>query len=130
MSIRSCKVESKEVTPQILLEAGTQKALSARGCRMDSQVPPVLVFKTGSINGAGDSLMALGMISGTPCEITVDTGSNISIVRSDLSVINQDLFQPVHSYNQTVTGEQASIHGKGRLELGITCGDSSGAVGC
>lgn len=74
--------------------------------------------------------MALGMISGAPCEITVDTGSNISIVRPDLSVVNQDLFQSVHSYIRTVTGEQASIHGKGRLELGITSGDSSGAVGC
>ena len=64
--------------------------------------------------------MVPGMISGASCEITVDTGSNISIVRPDLlSGVNQDLFQPVHSYIRTVTGEQAPIHGKGRLELGI-----------
>jgi len=64
------------------------------------------IFKTGTINGAGDSLTVLGTINGNSCEITVDTGSNISIVRPDLlSGVNPDLIQPVHSCIRTVTGE-------------------------
>jgi len=78
------------------------------------------IFKTGTINGAGDSLTVLGTINGNSCEITVDTGSNISIVRPDLlSGVNPDLIQPVHSCIRTVTGERAPIHGKGQVELGI-----------
>ena len=61
-----------------------------------------------------------GTINGASCEITVDTGSNISIVRPDiLKDVSSDLLQPVHSYIRTVTGEQAPIHGKGQLQLGI-----------
>ncbi|MDD9817374.1 MAG: RNase H-like domain-containing protein [Gammaproteobacteria bacterium] len=62
----------------------------------------------------------MGTINGNSCEITVDTGSNISIVRPDLlSGVNPDLIQPVHSCIRTVTGERAPIHGKGQVELGI-----------
>ena len=59
-----------------------------------------------------------GTINGAFCEITVDTGSNISIVRPDiLKDVSSDLLQPVHSYIRTVTGEQAPIHGKGQFQL-------------
>ena len=78
------------------------------------------IFKTGTINGGSDSLTVSGTVNGTSCEIIVDTGSNIYIVRPDLlSGINPDLIQPVHSCIRTVTGELAPIHGKGQLELGI-----------
>ena len=52
--------------------------------------------------------------------MTVDTGSNISIVRPDiLRGINHNLIHPVSSCLRTVTGERAPIHGKGLLHLGI-----------
>ena len=102
--LKSGKKEGDATNPS---GSWNSEGMSAHGCRMDSQIPPIVVFKTGSINGA-------------LCEITVDTGSNISIVRPDLlGGVNEDLFQPVHSYIRTVTGEQAPIRGKGRLELGI-----------
>ena len=44
---------------------------------------PKDVFKTGSIYSGGDSLTVSSTINGRACEITVDTGSNISIVRPD-----------------------------------------------
>ena len=79
-----------------------------------------VILKTGSINGAGDSLTVSGTINGTSCEITVDTGSNISIVRPDiLKDVDRSLLQPVHSYIRTMTGEQAPIHGKAQFQLGI-----------
>ena len=78
------------------------------------------IFKTGSIHGGSDSLIVSGTIQGRPCEITVDTGSNISIVRPDvLQGVSQDLICPVNSCLRTVTGERAPIHGKGQLQLRI-----------
>ena len=42
-----------------------------------------------------------------PCEITVDTGYNISIVRPDiLSSVSQDLTRSMNSCLRTVTGER------------------------
>ena len=50
----------------------------------------------------------------------MDTGSNISIVRPDiLSGASRELVRPVNSCLRTVTGEQAPIHGRGQLQLGI-----------
>ena len=42
------------------------------------------IFKMGAIHGGGDSLTVAGTVHGRPCEITVDTGSNISIVRPNM----------------------------------------------
>ena len=79
-----------------------------------------VILKTGSVNGAGDSLTVSGTINGTSCEITVDTGSNISIVRPDiLKDVDRSVLQPVHRYIRTVMGEQAPIHGKAQFQLGI-----------
>ena len=66
-----------------------------------------VILKTGSINGAGDSLTVSGTINGTSYEITINTGSNISIVRPDiLKDVDRSLLQPVHSYIRTVTGNR------------------------
>ena len=81
---------------------------------------PKDVFKTGSIYSGGDSLTVSGTINGRACEITVDTGSNISIVRPDVLIgMNQNLIEPSSSCLRIVTGERAPIHGKGWLQLGI-----------
>ena len=46
--------------------------------------PPCDIYKTGSLNAGGNSLTVSGTINGRTCIITVDTGSNISIVRPDV----------------------------------------------
>ena len=77
---------------------------------------PIEIFVTGSIFAGGNSLTVLGSVNGAACEITVDTGSNISIVRPDiLGGLDQDLIEPVNSCLRTVTGERAPVHGKGQL---------------
>ena len=83
-------------------------------------VAPKNIFKTGSIYAVADNLTVSGTINGRTCEITVDTGSNISIVRPDvLGPASQKLIEPVDSCLRTVTGEHAPIHGRGQLQLGI-----------
>ena len=43
------------------------------------------VYKTGSIySSGGNSLTVCGSVDGKDCVITIDTGSNISIIRPDL----------------------------------------------
>ena len=81
---------------------------------------PIEIFKTGSIYAGGSSHIVSGTVNGAAYENTVDTGSNISIVRPDiLSGEDQNLIEPVSSCLRTVTGERAPIHGKGQLQLGI-----------
>ncbi len=64
--------------------------------------------------------MALGSIDGVECSITVDTGSNVSIIRPDvLSEESRASVQPVSSYLRTVTGATAPILGCGRLKVQV-----------
>ena len=79
------------------------------------------VFKTGSIFCNNDILIVSGTIDGQHCELTVDTGSNISIVRPDvLGGASRNRVKPVPgSCIRTVTGEQAPIHGRVHLQVRI-----------
>lgn len=44
---------------------------------------PVTLFKTSTLKHTGDGLLVQGCVDGKKC-ITIDTGSNISIVRPDI----------------------------------------------
>ena len=81
---------------------------------------PKVVLKIGSLHNACDSLILAGSINGKAYDIKIDTGSNISIVRTDvLTEKDQICVQPVSSCLRTVTGERAPIHGKSDLQLRI-----------
>ena len=68
------------------------------------------IFTTGTIAGPGTSLFITGSIDGCHCNITVDTGSDISVVRPDLlSRKKRESLQSVTSYLRTVTGERSPI---------------------
>ena len=79
------------------------------------------VFKTGSIFSNSDSLLVAGTLDGVCVDMTVDTGSNISIVRPDvLPKASSNQVQPIPgSAIRTVTGEQAPIIGKVLLQVSI-----------
>ena len=78
---------------------------------------PKCVFQTGSINSC-DGLIAAGTLNGRPCDLTIDTGSNISIIKTDFLTRDERAnIQPVNSCLRTVTGEKAPIHGKGTLQV-------------
>ena len=79
----------------------------------------LIFFKTGTLYGP-DNLAVPGKVEGRNCQITIDTGSNISIVRPDvLPEKKQSEIQPVNQCIRTVTGEKAPIRGKGNLRLRI-----------
>ena len=77
------------------------------------------MFKKGSIYHAGNSLLVEGNINGRLCCITIDTGSDITIVRPDLVQKGSIDWNPKAEWMSTVTGERAPIHGRGRLMLEI-----------
>ena len=59
-------------------------------------------------------------VAGQQCNITVDTGSNISIVRPDiLRSTTRDSLEPSSQMLRTVTGEMAPIHGRGELSISM-----------
>ncbi len=64
--------------------------------------------------------MASRSINGVKCSITVDTGSNVSIIRPDvLSEKTRASLQPVSSQLKTVTGVTAPIFGCGKLKVQV-----------
>ena len=80
---------------------------------------PTENFKTGVLHGP-ENLFVAGSVEEHPCQITIDTGSNISIIRPDvLSKQEQIRIQPVTQSLRTVTGEKAPIQGRGDLHVRI-----------
>ena len=81
----------------------------------------ILHFKTGSIYGNSGSLVITGTINGKPCDMMVDTGSDISIAREDvLSEDTREQIQPVQGWLRTATGEREPLRGVSQLQLGIS----------
>lgn len=79
-----------------------------------------LDFKTGTIHGNSGSLIIAGTINGRACDLTIDTGSDISIVRADvLSGENQEKIQPVEACLRTATGGREPLRGISQVELSI-----------
>ena len=65
-------------------------------------------------------MFVLGNIDGNHCNITVDTGSDISVLHPDLlRREKRDSLLPVTSYLRTVTGERTPTHGRCELTVKI-----------
>ncbi len=88
--------------------------------RASDTLAPKEVFKTGKSFKACDGLVASGSINGVKCSITVDTGSNVSIIRPDILIEEaRASLQPVSSHLKTVTGATAPILGCGKLKIQV-----------
>ena len=76
------------------------------------------ILKIGSVRAAVDGLTLAGTVGGKTCNLTVDTGSSISIVRPD-KLDNLNVVQPSSHCLRTVTGDTAPLRGCGELEVGV-----------
>ncbi|GBL74018.1 hypothetical protein AVEN_230933-1 [Araneus ventricosus] len=79
-------------------------------------------LKVSSLCGGRNGLYLEGSICGIPCLMLVDTGANVTLVRTDLAQKLKENFNytaPNISL-KTATGEKAEIHGK--LDAAIECG--------
>ena len=106
------------VTVSRTRETSSSQACGANSATYSTQAPTD-IFKTGTLYGP-DKLAVPGKVEGRNCQITIDTGSNISIVRPDvLPEKKQSEIQPINQCIRTFTGEKAPIRGKGNLCLRI-----------
>ena len=71
-----------------------------------------------------DSLVVSGAVEGVCCEMIVDTGSNITIVRPDvLKRVAKDVAPDLHTVDsclRTVTGETTAVRSRGRVNREFT----------
>ncbi len=67
--------------------------------------------------------MVVGAVEGVRCEMIVDTGSNITVVRPDvLRRVAKDVVLDVHTVDsclKTVTGETTAVRSCGRVNLQV-----------
>lgn len=84
---------------------------------------PTKTLKTGMMRGIADSLIVSGSIESSNCDMVIDTGSNITIVRPDvLGRVSKDVdigVQPVDRLLRTVTGETTPVRGRGKLTFQV-----------
>ncbi|CAB3992131.1 Retrovirus-related Pol poly from transposon 412 [Paramuricea clavata] len=87
--------------------------------RNNESKTPNIIFKTGRIGGFVDSLIVSGKIEDILCEMVVDTGSNITIVRPDMvrrisksKIVD---IKPVDSCLHMVTGDTTPVWGWGSV---------------
>lgn len=115
---RDCKRGDEEPASRVS-PAPTSAPLSQGSTSAKSATTNVTsVYKTGSSFNSCDGLVVEGSIGGTQCRITIDTGSNISIIRPDVLQEGVNIL-PVSSYLRTVTGATAPIRGRGDFSLQI-----------
>ena len=89
---------------------------------LDSKAPEIL-YKVRMIGNLVNSLSVIGKVAGNPCEMVVDTGSNISIVRPDIlrnsASASEVKIEPVNGNVRTVTGDTTIVRGKGKVKIKI-----------
>ncbi|GBM46375.1 hypothetical protein AVEN_209794-1, partial [Araneus ventricosus] len=79
-------------------------------------------LKVSAVCGGGNGLYLEGSICGLPCMMLVDTGANVTLVRTDLAQKLKEnfIYTAPNISLMTATAEKAEIHGK--LDAAIECG--------
>ncbi|GFW62057.1 retrovirus-related Pol polyprotein from transposon 412 [Trichonephila clavipes] len=72
-----------------------------------------------------NGIFIMGHVNELPCNMIIDTGANVSIIRNDLAQKLKEklIWTPPRVVLQTVTGEKIDIHGK--LKVKIQFGDTT-----
>ncbi|GFT70229.1 transposon Ty3-I Gag-Pol polyprotein [Nephila pilipes] len=75
-----------------------------------------------ALSGKKNGLYLEGSICGVPCLMLVDTGANVTLLRTDIAQkLNQQfIYTAPNIFLKTATGEKANIHGM--LDASIECG--------
>ncbi|GBO01473.1 hypothetical protein AVEN_222616-1, partial [Araneus ventricosus] len=97
------------------------------GCLTGRRLPflnkaPEEGLKVSALCGGRNGLYLEGSICGIPCLMLVDTGANVTLVRTDLAqkLKGNFIYTAPNISLKTATGEKAEIHGK--LDAAIECG--------
>ncbi|KMQ82414.1 retroviral aspartyl protease family protein, partial [Lasius niger] len=77
------------------------------------------------MSGGSDGLYIMGRIDGLSCNMTIDTGANVTIIRKDLAqkLGGSLLWTPTSVNLQTVSGDKMDVFG--RKDINITFGSTT-----
>ncbi|GFT66320.1 hypothetical protein TNCV_3207971 [Trichonephila clavipes] len=125
---RSCRARQGAETNKRLPEGGVGKLINDHivGRRLpDFGKPHIPVCQISTKSTGENGIFIMGHVNELPCNMIIDTGANVSIIRNDLAqkLKVKLIWTPPRVVLQTVTGEKIDIHGK--LKVKIQFGDTT-----
>ncbi|GFV77070.1 retrovirus-related Pol polyprotein from transposon 412 [Trichonephila clavipes] len=125
---RSCRARQGAETNKRLPEGGVGKLIKDHlvGRRLpDFGKPHIPVCQISTKSTGENGIFIMGHVNELPCNMIIDTGANVSIIRNDLAQKLKEklIWTPPRVVLQTVTGEKIDIHGK--LKVKIRFGDTT-----
>ncbi|GFV84297.1 retrovirus-related Pol polyprotein from transposon 412 [Trichonephila clavipes] len=127
---RSCRVRQGAETNSASRKEVSEKLINGHlvGRRLPDFGKPhfqVCQISTKSTGENGIFIMGHVCVNELPCNMIIDTGANVSIIRNDLvkKLKEKLIWIPPRVVLQTVTGEKIDIHGK--LKVKIKFGDTT-----
>ncbi|GFU71105.1 retrovirus-related Pol polyprotein from transposon 412 [Trichonephila clavipes] len=125
---RSCRARQGAETNKRLPEGGVGKLINDHlvGRRLPNfGKPHFQVCQISTKSTSENGIFIMGHVNELPCNIIIDTGANVSIIRNDLAQKLKEklIWTPPRVVLQTVTGEKIDIHGK--LKVKIKFGDTT-----
>ncbi|GFX69692.1 retrovirus-related Pol polyprotein from transposon 412 [Trichonephila clavipes] len=125
---RSCRARQGAETNKRLPEGGVGKLINDHlvGRRLpDFGKPHIPVCQISTKSTGENGIFIMGHVNELPCNMIIDTGANVCIIRNDLAQKLKEklIWTPPRVVLQTVTGEKIDIHGK--LKIKIQFGDTT-----
>ncbi|GFX73502.1 retrovirus-related Pol polyprotein from transposon 412 [Trichonephila clavipes] len=125
---RSCRARQGAETNSASREGGVGKLINGHlvGRRLpDFGKPHFQVCQISTKSTGENGIFIMGQVNELPCNMIIDTGANVSIIRNDLAQKLKEklIWTPPRVVLQTVTGEKIDIHGK--LKVKIRFGDTT-----
>ncbi|GFY19661.1 retrovirus-related Pol polyprotein from transposon 297 [Trichonephila clavipes] len=125
---RSCRACQGAETNSASQKGGVGKLINGHlvGRRLpDFGKPHFQVCQISTKSTGENGIFIMGHVYELPCNMIIDTGANVSIIRNDLAQKLKEklIWTPPRVVLQTVTGEKIDIHGK--LKVKIKFGDTT-----
>ncbi|GFV82269.1 hypothetical protein TNCV_2791671 [Trichonephila clavipes] len=119
---RSCRARQGAETNKRLPEGGVGKLINGHlvGRRLpDFGKPHFQVCQISTKSTGENGIFIMGHVNELPCNMIIDTGANVSIIRNDLAQKLKEklIWTPPRVVLQTVTGEKIDIHGKLKVKI-------------
>ncbi|GFV40128.1 retrovirus-related Pol polyprotein from transposon 412 [Trichonephila clavipes] len=125
---RSCRARQGAETNSASRKEVSGKLINGHlvGRRLpDFGKPYFQVCQISTKSNGENGIFIMGHVNELPCNMIIDTGANVSIIRNDLAQKLKEklIWTPPRVVLQTVTGEKIDIHGK--LKVNIKFGDTT-----
>ncbi|GFV99233.1 retrovirus-related Pol polyprotein from transposon 412 [Trichonephila clavipes] len=124
---RSCRARQGAETNKRLPEGGVGKLINDHlvGRKLpDFGKPHIPVCQISTKSTGENGIFIMGHVNELPCNMIIDTGANVSIIRNDLAQkLKEKLLDPAPRGATDRDGEKIDIHGK--LKVKIRFGDTT-----